>query len=134
LKVVKYESFTSEVMKALEKNQLRALEAASQFVLGETSLRCPVDTGNLKGSYHRKIDKKEKVAYIGTNVEYAPFVEFGTGIYAESGRGRKTAWAYQDDKGRWWVTRGARPQPHLRPAFSDNRNRIRMLIERELKA
>lgn len=131
--MVKYESFMKDVAKQLENRQQRALEAASQFVLGETSLRCPVDTGNLKGSYHRKIDMKGLVAYVGTNVHYAPYVEFGTGIYAESGKGRKTAWAYQDDSGRWHATRGSKPQPHLRPAFADNRDRIKMLVERELK-
>ena len=131
--MVKYESFMEYVTKQLENRQRRALESASQFVLGETSLRCPIDTGNLKGSYHRQIDMSELVAYVGTNVEYAPYVEFGTGIFAENGQGRKSAWAYQDDAGNWRVTRGARPQPHLRPAFADNRDRIRMLIERELR-
>lgn len=35
-----------------------------------------VDTGRLKGSITHGHD--EESAYIGTNVEYAPYVEFGT--------------------------------------------------------
>lgn len=39
--------------------------------------RCPVDTGNLRRSIHTEI-KSDKEAEIGTPVEYAPYVEFGT--------------------------------------------------------
>lgn len=72
-----------------------------------------------------------KIAYIGTNVHYAPYLEFGTGIFAESGQGRQTSWAYQDAQGNWRHTRGSRPQPHLRPAFQ--REKIKKLIEREMR-
>lgn len=37
---------------------------------------CPVDTGRLRGSISTNLGNLE--AEIGTNVEYAPFVEFGT--------------------------------------------------------
>lgn len=37
---------------------------------------CPVDTGNLRSSITRKIDKKEGIVF--TDVGYAPYVEFGT--------------------------------------------------------
>ena len=38
----------------------------------------PVDTGRLKNSITSAVDPDEQVAYIGTNVEYAPYQEFGT--------------------------------------------------------
>lgn len=37
---------------------------------------CPVDTGRLRNSITHQED--EQATYIGTNVEYAPFVEFGS--------------------------------------------------------
>ncbi len=37
---------------------------------------CPVDTGNLRNSITNAVD--DKSAYVGTNVEYAPYVELGT--------------------------------------------------------
>jgi len=43
----------------------------------EAKLNCPVDTSNLKNSIHAKpID--ETSAQVGTNIEYAPYVNYGT--------------------------------------------------------
>lgn len=45
--------------------------------------KCPVDTGNLRNSISNKVKTEgENAVYIGTNVEYAPYVELGA-------RGRK---------------------------------------------
>ncbi len=38
----------------------------------------PVDTGRLKNSISSAVVESEQTAYIGTNVEYAPYQEFGT--------------------------------------------------------
>jgi phage gpG-like protein len=37
-----------------------------------------VDTGRLKNSISHAVDEEEPAVYIGTNVEYAPYQEFGT--------------------------------------------------------
>lgn len=43
----------------------------------EAKKRCPVRTGRLRASIHTgKI--RDRVYFVGSNVEYAPFVEFGT--------------------------------------------------------
>lgn len=42
--------------------------------------KCPVDTGRLRGSITTNIKNKE--AEVGTNVEYAKFVELGTSYQA----------------------------------------------------
>lgn len=39
---------------------------------------CPVDTGRLRSSIHHEITAFGFNATVGTNVEYAPFIEFGT--------------------------------------------------------
>lgn len=41
---------------------------------------CPVDTGRLRSSINWRIahDSQGLVGIVGTNVDYAPFVEFGT--------------------------------------------------------
>ena len=36
-----------------------------------------VDTGRLRNSISNKVVEKEPAVYIGTNVEYAPYVEYG---------------------------------------------------------
>lgn len=55
----------------------RALEAVGLQAEGYAKMLCPVDTGNLRNSItHQQIDKGSEA--IGTNVEYAPYVEMGT--------------------------------------------------------
>ena len=77
------------------------------------------------------MDEGESAVYIGTDVEYAPYVELGTGKYAEGGR--PTPWAYQDDEGNWHWTAGNPAQPFLKPAVADHAQTYRNIIEDELK-
>jgi HK97 gp10 family phage protein len=37
-----------------------------------------VDTGNLRNSINKEVVMGESAVYIGTNVEYAPYVHYGT--------------------------------------------------------
>lgn len=53
-----------------------ALEAVGLQAEGYAKLVCPVDTGRLRNSISHAVEGN--TAYIGTNVEYAPYVEFGT--------------------------------------------------------
>lgn len=39
---------------------------------------CPVDTGRLRSSINMTFADAAMVATVGTNVDYAPYVEFGT--------------------------------------------------------
>jgi HK97 gp10 family phage protein len=69
------ELFTSadgEVAKDLQRRALQVERAAKGL--------CPVDTGRLRSSINNEIgqDGEGLVAIIGTNVEYAPYVELGT--------------------------------------------------------
>lgn len=57
-------------------------------------------------------------------LEYAPYVEYGTGLFAEGGNGRATPWSYQDEAGNWHTTSGMKPAPFLRPALEENQKRI----------
>lgn len=89
----------------------------------------PVDTGNLRNSITHKVVDDE--VYIGTNNEYAAYVELGTGIHTEGGR--QTPWVYKDDEGNWHHTRGQEAQPYLKPAVADHKQTYRNIIENELK-
>lgn len=110
---------------------LRALERCGSQAEGYAKDLVPVDTGRLRNSISHKVDDAEKVVYIGTNVEYAPYVELGTGKYVQSGR--PTPWVYQDDNGNWHMTNGQRAQPYLKPAVADHAQTYRNIIEDELK-
>ena len=54
-----------------------AVERIAYSVEAEAKRICPVDTGRLRASIHSMRIKKGAY-YVGTNVEYAPFVEYGT--------------------------------------------------------
>ena len=92
----------------------KALNKACLVVENEAKRLCPVDTGDLRNSITHEVD--DGVGIVGTNKEYAPYVEYGTGIFAVEGNGRDTPWSYQDDEGNWHTTVGQKPQPFLEPA------------------
>ena len=70
---------TDNADKALEELQRKiemALIAIGAAAEGHAKDYCPVDTGRLRNSISNTHD--EDSAYIGTNVEYAAYVELGT--------------------------------------------------------
>ena len=101
-----YVSYRNNVNNAMNDAIERALEAIGLYVEGEAKLRCPVDTGNLRNSYDHKINVDDKSVAIGTNVEYAVFVEKGT--------------------------KNQRAQPHLTPAVEDNISTIKQIANQYL--
>lgn len=117
------EKFQTAVLRALEKCGLTAEVYAKQL--------CKVNTGNLRNSITHQVVESEDAAYIGTNVEYGPYVELGTGIYYPGGR--QTPWVYQDAKGNWHLTHGQRAQPYLKPAVADHVQQYKGIIEDEMK-
>ena len=124
---------SKEVSAAIKAALLRGLEKCGLVAEGYAKKLCPVDTGNLRNSITHVVDKEEPAVYIGTNSEYGPYVELGTGIYAEGGGGRPTPWVYKDEKGNWHYTRGNKAQPFLKPAAADHASQYRKILEDELK-
>lgn len=97
------------------------------LVEGQAVMLAPVDTARLRNSIDYVVDERELVGYVGTNVEYAIYLEFGTGEFAENGRGRHGGWVYKDPAGEWHFTYGQAPQPYLRPAFRTKKSQIESL-------
>ena len=116
------------VKRELERAVIRGLIKASLLVEGQAVLLAPVDTGGLRDSIGYKVDESELVAYVGTNCEYAIYVEYGTGKFAENGNGRKGGWVYKTPNGEVHFTYGMPPQPYLRPAFRQNQKAIRDIL------
>jgi len=87
---------TEAVKQAVLNAAVKALTGAALIVEGSAKNLSPVDTGNLKGSITHEVTKE--MAKIGTNVEYSPYLEYGTVKMAA--------------------------QPYLRPALDDNKTAI----------
>lgn len=95
-----------------------------QKIKRDAKVNCPYDTGRLKGSISTE-HLEPKVWAVGTNVEYAMFVEFGTGQLGAPGVPHTMQpWRYKDVKGNWHTTNGAPPKPYLYPALLGNREYV----------
>ena len=114
---------------ALKEAAERALERCGSQAEGYAKDLCPTDTGQLRNSISHKVSGNS--AYVGTNKEYAAYVELGTGVHYPGGR--QTPWAYQDAAGNWHRTEGQKPQPYLKPAVADHAQTYRNIINDELK-
>ena len=67
-----------EFRSGMEAALATALEEIGLTAEGYAKRACPVDTGRLRNSITHIVDEGGKCAVIGTNVEYAPYVELGT--------------------------------------------------------
>ena len=99
------ESHLSEVQDAVEDAITKALEEIGLTAEGYAKKKCPVDTGRLRNSISHAA--KEQTVYIGTNVEYAVYVEMGT--------------------------KNTKSQPYLRPAVTEHKDTYRAIVKRNLK-
>ena len=70
---------TDEVLSALEKAKKRGLEAIGLTAEGHAKKITPVDTGRLQLRNSISHATDDEAAYIGTNTEYAPFVQLNSG-------------------------------------------------------
>ena len=120
-----------EVIQVKDEAVVKALETIGLVAERYAKELCPTDTSRLKNSISHQVD--DETVYVGTNVEYAPYVEFGTGKFAEGGGGRPTPWSYQDDKGNWHTTNGMKPQPYLKPAIENHLDEYKQYLKDELQ-
>lgn len=116
----------------------RALGKACALVERSAKQKAPKtanSTGELRRSIKSRIeeDGDTLVGIVYTPLEYAPYVEFGTGLFAEEGGRLDVPWNYQDDEGNWHSTSGQPPQPFMRPALDENREQIIRLLQGGLK-
>ena len=124
-----------EVLGALDdladtSNLNAALGKACALVERSAKQKAPKDKGDLRRSITSKVEGTEGIVY--TPLEYAPYVEYGTGLFAENGGRQDVPWNYQDDEGNWHSTSGQKPQPYMRPALNENREEILRIIKEGL--
>ena len=103
---IKFTSHTKEVLESVQAAKDQALEIIGGKAESYAKKLSPVDTGNLRNSItHQQRDKDTEV--IGTNVEYAPYVELGhhtpSGSYVP-------------------------PKPYLRPAAENHAEEYRQIV------
>ena len=108
-----------------------ALGKACAIVEADAKKKSPKGrTGELRRSITSKVENGEGIVY--TPLFYAPYVEYGTGLFAESGGRKDVPWNYQDEKGEWHSTSGMKPHPYMRPALNENREKILRILKESL--
>ena len=119
---------------AAEKCGLIAEGYAQEYLTAQDA----VDTGNLRNSitHHVLPIYSATVVNIGTPVHYGPYVELGTGKYAQGGGG-SPPWVYPvpqpDGSVKFYRTEGMKPRPYLKPAIADHEREYLDIIEAELQ-
>ena len=97
--------YDKELIQKVNNETRKALLKACIMVEGDAKILVPVDTGRLRSSITHEVEKT--VGRVGTNVEYAKHVEFGT------------------------VKMG--PKPYLRPALHRNEKKIEKMFKNLIK-
>jgi HK97 gp10 family phage protein len=107
-----------------------ALGKAAAIVEADAKKKAPKGDGTLRNSIASKVEGYEGIVY--TPLEYAPYVEYGTGLFAENGGRTDVPWSYQDEEGEWHSTSGMKPHPYMRPALEENRDKIVKILKEGL--
>lgn len=122
----------SELLEGLldERKVKAALGKACGLVERAAKQKAPKGNGELRRSITSKVEGE--VGIVFTPLEYAPYVEYGTGLFAEEGGRTDVPWSYQDDEGEWHTTSGMKPHPYMRPALNENRENIKRILKEGL--
>ena len=136
MKIKHKKSRWEEIPEVIQNQIGDILEAGGFLVEGDAKRLCPVDTGRLRSSIHTRKEDWNKVI-VGTDVEYAPYVEYGTPPHMPPVEALKR-WASRHkmgEKAAWALAKtiekhGTQPQPFMRPALAGNRQKIQELFTR----
>lgn len=97
----------------------------AKLIQSQAKALAPVNTGNLRNNITTSTEwnGNECIGTISCDVEYGPYLEFGTGIYSTLGTGRQTPWVYKAKDG-FIYTQGQPPQPFMYPAYNAEINNV----------
>jgi len=112
-----------EILAATDEAIYNALEIIGNVAADYAAGLAPIAIGNLKNSMTSEVNQQEKAVYVGTAVEYAPFVEFGH--HQEVGR-------YVPQIGKRLVREFVPAKPFLAPAIENHLDEYKDILESEL--
>lgn len=130
---VTFEDYSVKVKNELNDQTIKWLFEAGGELQAKTQRNTRVDTGQLKGSWTYNVDESKGECQVGSPLENAIWEEFGTGIYAVNGDGRKTPWVYEDRKGEKHFTHGKHPNRTLFGAYTSIESKLKQALEKILK-
>mgnify|MGYP003082177501 FL=1 len=134
-------------VKAADITRQAVLHASKTIVQADAKLRAPANEGELRNSIKTrvKMDGDKVIGEVYTNLNYAPYVELGTGPKGQASHAgispdvnvsyRSTPWFVHEDQidvgpyhfqkmGEFYKIYGQPAQPYLYPALKENHDRI----------
>ena len=135
------ENNKEEIMELAEFGIAKALVEIGLKVEKYAKALCPVGTvestgkkgyrgGTLRNSITFDVDESKNEVTIGSNVEYAPYVELGTGPYFTP----PPEWEKFDVPSPSGIGSGyVRPRPYLKPAVVEHLQEYKDIFEKEMK-
>lgn len=112
IKKVYVKSNVDDIKREVDQKVLKALETiglkAEAYAKKSLTEQHAVDTGRLRNSVTHEVFAEKKEVHVGTNVEYGPYIEFGT-------------------------SKGMKPRPYIRPSIENHIDEYRSIIESALK-
>ncbi|MFT4415321.1 HK97-gp10 family putative phage morphogenesis protein [Fredinandcohnia humi] len=114
----RFELAIDKFEKHIEREVKRIVRETAEIIISNAKAQAPVDDSSLKDSIDVIYTKGGLTAIVTVGVYYGIYVEFGTGIFAVKGNGRKDPWVYWSKKlNRFVFTRGMKAQPFFFPAL-----------------
>lgn len=135
----KFTDNSGECLRGLDRATEKILETIGLKAEGYAKELCPVGTeestgkkgyrgGTLRNSITHRVNGE--AMELGSNVEYAPYVELGTGPHFVP----PPEWErFEAEKGKGVGRAYVKPRPYIRPAIEDHREEYRDIMESELK-
>lgn len=124
---------SEEIKSAAKEQVLRALSRIGSKMHEYATKLAPVKTGALRDSIAFQVDPDEPAVYIGSNSEYATYVELGTGEYSEVGGTPKKRWVYQDKAtGQYRIGTPQKPRRFIKETIEKNINDYKEIIKEYL--
>lgn len=132
--MITFKDYSREVTEKINQAAITWLEEASGELEAQTKRNTKVDTGQTKGSWEHVVHESKFEAEVGSRYKNALWEEFGTGIYALNGNGRKTKWVYRNPKdGKFYTTVGKKPRRALWNAYQSLKSTLKNSAREKFK-
>ena len=138
---VQFTDNSDQALNELERVKARILSTIGMKAERYAKKLCPVGTtestgkkgyrgGTLRNSINFRVNVTTDTLEVGSNVEYAPYVELGTGPHFVP----PPEWErFEAEKGKGVGKAYVKPRPFIRPAIEEHRDEYKKIAERELK-
>ena len=93
---VEFHNYSVQVKNALKEKAVSFLHEIGGEIRSQAQRNSRRDTSQTAGSYQYKVDEGGLAVHIGSDYWNAIYEEFGTGVHAINGDGRKGYWVFVD--------------------------------------